>query len=354
MRTGRIRQLDGLRGVAVAVVVLNHHGLFNPGWLGVDLFFVLSGYLITGILRKTRDSPTFWAQFWTKRATRILPPLLLLLLLTYLFRFSLSVAQLIGYLASFGDVLAYTRRNYRVLGPLWSLAVEEHFYLLWPLAVRFLERRKLIILLTSLAIGEPIARFASTYFVPGWRFTYLLTPFRLDGLCFGAILALLFEVKPEAQAVKRLSAPLLFASGALWVFFRLALDTRFTRDDPTATFNAVCYSLVSFASVCFVGYLIQHPESVLSRILSIKPLVMLGEISYGVYLFHELGLAIATRIAPAISDRGLFLWDIVPILLFSAASYRLLEKPIIERGRSYANGISNKRKRTTIASPIAL
>jgi peptidoglycan/LPS O-acetylase OafA/YrhL len=353
MQQSRIRQLDGLRGLAVSLVVLNHHNLLNAGWLGVDLFFVLSGYLITNILRKTKDSPTYWPQFWVKRTTRILPPLLLLLLLTYLFRFSLSVMQAAAYAATLGDLLAYERKHYELLRPLWSLAVEEHFYLLWPLAVRLLSRDKLIALLISLVIAEPIARFVATYFIPGWEFTYFLTPFRLDGLCLGALLAVLFEVKWEAQAVKKLSVPLLFVASGLWILLRLVLDKAFTRDNPTPTFNAACYSLVSVASAALLAYLILNPDSFLSRMLSLKPLVMLGEISYGVYLFHELGLTIATRINPTAGNSRLFVWDIVPVLLFSAASFRLLELPIIERGRAYASAMSHRREHAANATPVA-
>ncbi len=144
-----IASLDGLRGLAVLLVLAYHHALLNSGWLGVDLFFALSGYLITTILRSARHDEEYWKPFWIKRATRILPPFLLVLVLTPLLGFIVTIRQFAGYLFSLGDVMAYVHSQFEPLRPLWSLAVEEHFYLAWPFAVRYLRRRNLVIILTA-------------------------------------------------------------------------------------------------------------------------------------------------------------------------------------------------------------
>jgi peptidoglycan/LPS O-acetylase OafA/YrhL len=324
--------LDGLRGVAVLLVLLYHHHYLNSGWMGVDLFFVLSGYLITTILRRTREDKSFWRGFWVKRFTRILPPFLLLLLATALLRFTLSWRQALAYVFSFGDVLAYTRPNFEPLRPLWSLAIEEHFYMLWPFAVRLLVRRSLLLILLSLIALEPIVRAIASVFTLDWQFVYFLTPFRLDGLALGSLLALLLESPSDENALRKWSslATLLFA--ALWFCLRVAFGNGFTRDNPTLIYNSLCYSLVSLVAFSLIAYLLTHPLSIAARILSWKPLVFTGVISYGLYLYQVLLRETLTR-TWQISNRKAF-WIDTPILFLVAwLSFTLYEKPIIRWGK---------------------
>jgi peptidoglycan/LPS O-acetylase OafA/YrhL len=324
--------LDGVRGVAVLFVLLYHHRYLNSGWIGVDLFFVLSGYLITSILRRTRTDKFYWRGFWVKRFTRILPPFLLLLLATALLRFSLSWLQALAYFLSFGDVLAYTRPHFEPLRPLWSLAIEEHFYMLWPFAVRLLSRRSLLFILLSLVALEPLVRAIASFFILDWQFVYFLTPFRLDGLALGSMLALLLESSSGENALRKWSswATLLFS--ALWFCFRIALGDGFTRDNPTIIYNSVCYSLVSMAAFSFIAYLLTHPRSMTARILTWKPLVFTGVISYGLYLYQVLLRETLTR-TWQISDQKAFFIDTPVLFLFAWASFSFYERPFIRWGK---------------------
>jgi peptidoglycan/LPS O-acetylase OafA/YrhL len=191
----RITQLDGIRGIAIILVFAAHSISFESGWIGVDIFFVLSGYLITGILRRDRNNERgFWAGFYIKRATRILPPLALCFAGTALL-FTIDWHRLWYYYVFFAANIGETlyRGQSETLGVLWSLAVEEHFYLLWPLAVRFLTRKHLIWVLTAIVTGEPIFRAASTPWMTSFWPIYFLTPFRLDGLAAGSLLAIMLE-----------------------------------------------------------------------------------------------------------------------------------------------------------------
>src|ERR1700722_9949060 len=104
-----IDSLDGIRGIAVLMVLGMHAACFANGWAGVDLFFVLSGFLITGILRKTRSEPFYWRRFYIKRATRILPPVLLAVIATVVLWPDSSPIAIGGYLLSLGDVFNLTR-----------------------------------------------------------------------------------------------------------------------------------------------------------------------------------------------------------------------------------------------------
>src|ERR1035437_1333738 len=140
----RIQRLDGLRAIAVGAVVLHHHLLVSGGWVGVELFFVLSGFMITTILRRDRKDPAYWKRFYIRRATRILPPVMALILLVAVY-YQPPVRSLLVYIFFLGNFANLTRWGMSSqLGLLWSLAIEEHFYLMFPFAVRYLERSRLI------------------------------------------------------------------------------------------------------------------------------------------------------------------------------------------------------------------
>jgi peptidoglycan/LPS O-acetylase OafA/YrhL len=134
----RQKQLDGLRALAVLGVVAYHHGLLPVGWMGVDLFFVLSGFLITRILTETKRESSYWSQFYVKRAGRILPPLALLLILASVLNRHMTLRAFAGYGLFLGNYVNLTRYLVPMLVVLWSLAIEEHFYIFWPLGIRFL------------------------------------------------------------------------------------------------------------------------------------------------------------------------------------------------------------------------
>ncbi|NOT62049.1 MAG: acyltransferase [Acidobacteria bacterium] len=208
----RIPELDGLRGLAVLMVMAYHAFAYemvyeqwygfarllawvtNLGWLGVDLFFVLSGFLITGVLLRTRQDVHYLGNFYWRRALRILPLYFLILLVVVSCYANagwfvlLSAVFLSNLVTLFGVPLVY--------GPLWSLAVEEHFYLFWPWVVRALTPRRLAWLATGVAFSQPLARGAG--FLTNTDI-YYFTWFRLDGLAWGALLAclLFLSIKPK-------------------------------------------------------------------------------------------------------------------------------------------------------------
>ncbi len=212
----RIAELDGVRGLAVLLVMAYHAFAYqmmheawsgwarvvvtmtNLGWLGVDLFFVLSGFLITGILLRTKGKPGALSNFYTRRALRILPlyfAVLLIVLLAYP-QSSLFVLLSAFFLANmatlFGVPLVY--------GPLWSLAVEEHFYLIWPWLVRGVSLSALWWIAGALAVAEPVVRALG--FANGWD-VYYFSWFRFDGLAWGALLALVFHATAQRAVLLR-------------------------------------------------------------------------------------------------------------------------------------------------------
>lgn len=294
----RIARLDGIRAIAVLLVVLFHLGHHVPfGWVGVQLFFVLSGYLITGILRKTKDRPDYWREFYKKRAARILPPMLLLILACTVFAKDRQLPTILGYTFFAGNIMSLTRYGRLLLDPLWSLAVEEHFYLLWPLAVLLLNKRRLMILLACVLIAEPILRS----FTP--TFLYRLTPFELDGIAAGCLLALVTE-----------GGELVGQREAGWFVLALLPGLAFCTG-----VHAITNSYLALLFVLLVGWVVALEGGLFYRLLSAQPVAYLGRISYGVYLYH----------VPVARVIHIFPLNVLVTVAAAALSYHFIEKPII-------------------------
>lgn len=308
----RIPQLDGIRGLAVGMVILDHASYLyqNPpeqnlmaaggnrvfhavlsltaqGWLGVELFFILSGYLITSILLKTRDANSYFTSFYARRVLRIFPVFwLTLLALAFIFPHSYSfflVAVL--FLANVSSWFGVAGLYY----PLWSLCVEEHFYLLWPFVVRTFRRRILFAVCVSICLLDPLLRaffswkMGAAFFDKAWYFS----GFRFEGLAYGAILAL---VAPRMDARRKK----LFGAAAIAAgigIFAAAVPFGVLHSSASALATAVHASAgLTFASVLFFGLvcLSLGLDDKQARVFANPPLVLLGDLSYCLYLAHQM------------------------------------------------------------------
>jgi peptidoglycan/LPS O-acetylase OafA/YrhL len=300
-------ELDTIRGLAVLGVLFLHgfgwqYGALHfshpanlflaatvPGSLGVDLFFVLSGFLITGILLDSRQDPRYYARFYTRRALRILPVYyLLLLILLAVHSSSLRfVALSFIYMANMTDIFGVSC-DY---GPLWSLAVEEHYYLLWPMVVRNVNRARLAIVCLGMIILIPILRLVC--FNLGWVGNLNgYTWFVADGLATGSIVAISLRMWQSRRFGARLCTSLLLSSTILGVAGRpFGIATR-----ELAMGAALQQTTINlfFAGVLLLFLLLG--TSSLRRQVNNRTLQFFGYISYGLYLDHVLAFRMYDRI----------------------------------------------------------
>ena len=315
----RLAALDGLRALAVAAVVAVHANvlfggetaagtvttvavarLFGAGWAGVDLFFCLSGFLITRILWRTRAGRNYYGNFYARRLLRIAPLYygFVGLVLVVVYRLSpIAHAAPGGGIASL--LLSANNFHYAAtatavphLGHFWSLAVEEHFYLLWPLAVRCLGRRRLMQLCLVGAGASMLLRLAVVT-GGGWQFSaYLLTPCRLDGLLLGSLVALAAEDSPDLARLGRWLRWALVPAGAA-IAAVVLLRGEFTARPAGADLRlsiGVGIGALSLLSAAAVAGAVSGAGR-WSRLLEHRWLGAVGRRSYCIYVCHCLAVS---------------------------------------------------------------
>jgi peptidoglycan/LPS O-acetylase OafA/YrhL len=307
-----MQALDGLRGVAILLVMLVHftqYGMRRPsgvfidqhfwrfaaaGWVGVDLFFVLSGFLITGILLDSKGSEQFFRNFYMRRVLRIFP-----LYYGTLAGMFLVVPQILptgenfrlllrdqgwywSYLLNFRVALEGWP-PFLVIGHFWSLAVEEQFYLVWPFVVCFFTRRQL----TSICVGCFVVSFLVRlgFMLAGYPLAgYVLTIARMDALAVGALLAIIFREANSRAILSRWIWPAGIVSGAVLISIFAWKRGLNVTDNLVITIGFSALALM-FGSL--VGLSIIVPQDTwLGKLFSHPVLRIFGRYSYALYIFH--------------------------------------------------------------------
>ncbi|HVY44473.1 MAG TPA: acyltransferase [Minicystis sp.] len=363
----RVPELDGLRGIAILLVVVWHYvaialpppsgplgaALRRPlllAWSGVDLFFVLSGFLIGGILLDVARSPRYFTTFYARRFHRIFP-LYYLFLVTFFVGCALvgpsaaaHVKKLFNlelppwcYPLYLQNVFMTTRQTFggEWVGVTWSLAIEEQFYLLLPLAVRALRPKTLALVVAAAVVAAPALRLALTPTNPFFG-PYTLLPCRADALGLGVLAALVTRTERGWAFLHAHRRALVYALGPLFVgvVFLTGHAQGRLMNGPGYTWLAAFYACVLLLSVV-------EPGPVARAVLRSRLLQELGVVAYGVYLLH-MGVNAAVHAAflgaaPKIDGvRSLAATALAALVTFVVAklSWRFFEKPLVARGQA--------------------
>lgn len=352
-----IPELDGLRAIAIIGVLLFH--LHVPGaelgWAGVQLFFVLSGFLITGILLNSKMREGYFSRFYIRRSLRIFPIYYLLLGVVLLY----AVLRQVPY-SGFPFYFFYLQNYYigwtanhtqfpGLFAHTWTLAVEEQFYLIWPLVVWLMSPQYLIRFCGLLVAGGLCFRIA----VGAWTMNSFLAdsalPSCVDALALGALLATLYHTKPKLWLIngaKPLIFGFVFSAGLMLTALSVMgwgqiNETNTWLSGNAAGMRMLLFAGIIFSSACMIALCLNAdtiPAVVKYRqILRSQPLVHIGKISYGLYLYHgvtfyfvengclSLGLKVGGKWPLAYWALQLFVAWLVAFL-----SFLLIEKPFLQ------------------------
>jgi peptidoglycan/LPS O-acetylase OafA/YrhL len=362
-----ISSLDGLRGLAFLMIFFRHYGLTSHqtqiwtriaaylcagGWMGVDLFFVLSGFLITGILLDTREQARYFTNFYVRRALRIFPlyytMVAILLILTPWLHLQWHRGHF-AYLFYAGNIaynlnpdLAQVRPAVSLLH-LWSLAVEEQFYLAWPLVVLLISNRQRLVWICGwLSLGGLALRICLLLWLPrgdAYEWCYAQLPTHMDGLLSGALAAIWVRMMPLEQvleAARKILPYALVVTGGVIVFSGI--------DFHSVGMIVIGFPALAITFACFV-LLALRPASFVNRFGNVRMLRFIGRYSYGMYVYHILfwlGLAWVQRwlqgklhstILGGVSFTLLMLGG---TLVMSIASYELYERQWLRLKKRFA------------------
>jgi len=327
-----IASLDGVRGLAILLVLMYHASekmrirgtshlvekIYNmavgTGWCGVDLFFVLSGFLITGILLDSRDKGRYFQNFYMRRVLRIFPLfygslLVFLLVVGPRIEVPRELAWLVSNQAWYWGYLQnwlFVFRDWPVtmLGHFWSLAIEEQFYILWPLVVFIVRPARLKTVCLALVAGSLAVRIAAWLISPNaHNFCYAATIARMDELAAGALLAVLAREAGGLGRYVKYAVPAMIAGFAVFSALLASIyfsDWRVGRDTIGYTALALLFGGTLVASVALAR---THP---IVRFFSLGPMRFFGKYSYGIYVFH---------------------W---PLMIFLATYWKQLDAPVLD------------------------
>ena len=350
----RIQEIDGLRGLAALAIVICHlwPWEFAFGRVSVDLFFVLSGFLITQICLENHHKPGFLFNFYARRGLRIWPIYYLCILVVSMFPMAdrTAIPHYLLYIQQIPRYWGGSTPYWLEMQHGWTLAIEEQFYMLWPALVMIAGRGRLKALVAGYLVAALVAKAAG---IPQWT---LLTSGH--GLALGGLLAVLVtdpDLTRRPKVVARY-ATAAAATAAIFVVLRLALkETPFHAYWPV--FVPLVTSLGFFALVGFISLNIGHRRL---AVLRARPLIFLGTISYGLYLYHVPIHYGMHALIPYSSPYSMFTgWITFGLsMMLATASWYLIERPILAlkdrfRYRGPAERKSSQFEPSRTPSPIA-
>jgi len=357
-------ELDGIRGIAICLVLVFHcKSIASPstplasfyvtvasiGWIGVDLFFVLSGFLITAILLDTFDSQNYFRSFYTRRILRILPLYYVSVAIWTLANWLLPSNRLESshaiatlsywfYLQNWLPLFGISPPT--VLIHFWSLAVEEQFYLIWPILIRFTAKRGsaqslcIVTVLGAVLLRAVLVLFGST------EIAFYFTLSRVDALAFGACVAVCFKLHRTLVPFRR-PGVVLFLFGSAIVLLIMFQQQGFYNLNPLVLLVGTFPLGLAFG--CFLIVLLTSPGFGLLRVFfRNRVLKFFGQISYGIYVFHWPITLISKKMWPDITNdfwlrQIMFLVFVTTCSMALAyVSFRYFESPILRQKHKLA------------------
>lgn len=344
MKLTYYKNLDGIRAIAALMVMIFHFfqgkeihsgaiGIFSKiavfGQTGVDLFFVLSGFLITRILIATKNKQGFFKNFYLRRILRIFPLYYLFLVLTYY-----VLPQLSGMdNTTFNQQIYYftylqnfaTTFSWNAIGPshFWSLAVEEHFYLFWPFIVYFSSIKNLIRIVFGIVIGALLLRVLMTN--EGYEVFYF-TFTRIDSLAIGSLLAILelkgiFKERNTKKFVLLL-VTILFPTIIIWTYL-MGTGNYYIQILKYLFFPSIFFSIIGLI-LCFKA------NHIINRLLTSKFFLFTAKISYGLYVYHPLAYTICEKYFPIKNIVVNFFTCVALSYVISSISFYLFESTFLK------------------------
>jgi peptidoglycan/LPS O-acetylase OafA/YrhL len=330
-KRNRFLPFDGIRAIAVILVFCTHTGasIFRGGWIGVDLFFALSGYLITDLLlaERAKNGTVSYSRFYSRRFLRLMPALIVMVVLVTPFNLWLGGGTLMDSVASllyFQDFWAAYHFPPNLLTQTWSLAVEEQFYLVWPVCLVFCARYRWaripfvvgVVLATAAALKLGLSHVGTTG-------VYFLPQTSLPVIGAGAAIAVYLHLRDPSERVKRWWASPVVAGTAV-AGLLVILVTANPYDNWLFEGGIVLLALVPVALIC---HTLAAPTGPFARLLSARPLIWLGQRSYGFYLWHF-------PIAQLMFMHHFSPWVIAAValpssLVLTELSWRFVEQPFL-------------------------
>lgn len=345
--------LDGLRGIAIGLILLHHcfGKLFAFCWIGVDLFFVLSGFLITRILLNTREQKDYLKNFYMRRVLRIFPLyyavliVMLIVLPLVIEGFRQSHAVLLDkqvwywtYTSNWLTVMeGWLPGKSMVLGHFWSLAIEEQYYLFWPFVVLLCPARKLPWVAIPLILMSVALRFSGVFHNPGY---YVATVTRMDGLLIGSLLA--WCAVFQLGFLRKWGRIIGIGSG---IALLAALAYTRNPDYSNPFMVGPGYTLLALFFFSLLAWTLQPGQHLLQRLIRVKPLLWLGKYSYGLYVLHYIifwgmkdGIAdlLAGRGEPVVIHKlGASVVCVGITFMIALTSYHFMEQPFLKLKRHF-------------------
>ncbi|MCU7550627.1 acyltransferase [Chitinophagaceae bacterium LB-8] len=359
-----IKELDSIRAIAALIVIFHHwlHGKFiTDKFDGVAMFFVLSGFLISGILfenknkAETLGTPKVQAfkNFFFRRAIRIFPIYYLVVFFVFFLGHQSQAHGFLYYLTYTSNFYIFHTQQWGEFTHLWSLAVEEQFYFIWPWIILFVNKRNILaIIITFILIGY-ISIYAIYTSLPGFTFlfrngfSYMLTPACLLSLGLGSLLSWINYYKPNV-----------LQNSYLFIYLIAILSftvTIFNKNYTIAFFDRrILTSLITFGLIAYIYRNKEKRYSMFSFILRNKILIGLGKISYGIYLYHFIlpyysynVLSYVNNALPEFLNKYqkplLFVENFFILLLVSILSWKIIELPFLKLKKYFEYGQVNKQ-----------